>query len=150
MSHVRAFVVITSLTLAVLLLATCGAPTPILTPTPLPTSTSTPIPPTATATPEFTPTPAEEFHFSVPIVVEWHDRSDGQWWAEVGLTAWGGEGNYLYYVNYISEETEFFNGTFEIETLNCKAWWGTVIVISGDDVKKWEGRIPYPEPERCD
>ena len=106
--------------------------------------------PTATATPEFTPTPAEEFHFSVPIVVEWHDRSDGQWWAEVGLTAWGGEGNYRYYVNYISEETEFFNGTFEIETLNCKAWWGTVIVISGDEVKKWEGRIPYPEPERCD
>jgi hypothetical protein len=68
----------------------------------------------------------------------------------VGLTAWGGEGNYRYYLNYISDETEFLNGTFEIEAANCKAWWGTVIVTSGDEVKKWEGRIPYPEPERCD
>ena len=109
----------------------------------------TPTPP-PTETPTVTPTPAESFHFSVPIVVEWYDKSDGKWWAEIGLTAWGGDGNYRYYLNYVSEETEFFSGTFEIEALNCSAWWGTVIVTSGDEVKRWEGRIAYPEPERCD
>jgi len=94
-------------------------------------------------------TPAEPFHFSVPFVVEWRDTRDGRWWAEVGLTAWGGQGNYRYYLNYISEETEFFNGTFEIRSLNCRGWWGTVIVTSCEEVQRWEGKIPYPELEQC-
>jgi len=115
------------------------------TPTPRPTATST-----TTPTPKFTPTPKEPFHFSVPFVVDWHDTHKGKWWAEIGLTAWGGEGDYHYYLNYISEKTEFFNGTFEIEVKDCRAWWGTVIVTSGDEKKRWEGRIPYPEPEQCD
>jgi hypothetical protein len=85
----------------------------------------------------------------VPFVVDWHDTTEGRWWAEVGLTAWGGAGNYHYYLNYISGETEFFNGTFEIESIHCKAWWGTVIVTSGEEVLRWEGKIPYPELERC-
>ena len=115
-------------------------------PTPTPRPTETPQP---TETPTATPTPAEPFHFSVPFVVDWHDTPEGKWWAEIGLTAWGGQGNYRYYLNYISEETEFFNGTFEIESLHCRGWWGTVIVTSGEEVQRWEGKIPYPEPERC-
>ncbi|HUX77970.1 MAG TPA: protein kinase [Anaerolineae bacterium] len=105
--------------------------------------------PRPTETPTTTPTPAESFHFSVPFVVDWHDTPEGKWWAEVGLTAWGGHGNYRYYLNYISTETEFFNGTFEIDPIHCKAWWGTVIVTSGEEVLRWEGKIPYPELERC-
>jgi len=135
----------------------CGDGTPIgeeleiscrVGPTPTPPPTSTPIV-TATATPAFTPTPTEPLHFSVPIVVDWHHTPDGKWWAQVGLTAWGGDGNYRYYLNGISDETEFFNGTFEIEWGTCSDWWGTVIVTSGDEVARWEGRIEYPDPDRC-
>jgi len=115
------------------------------TPTPRPTAT-----PTATSTPEFTPTPTEPLHFSVPIVVEWNGQSDGTWWAQVGLTAWGGDGNYRYYLNSISEENEFFNGAFEIESRTCIGWWGTVIVTSADEVAKWEGKIEYPDLSDCE
>jgi tRNA A-37 threonylcarbamoyl transferase component Bud32 len=116
-------------------------------PTPMPRPTATP---TATLTPEFTLTPAESFHFSDPIVVRWHDIPGGKWWAEVGLTAWGGDGNYRYYLNTISEKTEFFNGTFEIECRQCRSWWGTVIVTSAGQVERWKGEIPYPDPSRCE
>nr|HID13905.1 hypothetical protein [Anaerolineae bacterium] len=109
------------------------------TPTPRPTATPTAIP-----TPEFTPTPMEPLHFSVPIIVDWRNIPDGKWWARVGLTAWGGDGNYRYYLNIVSEETEFFDGTFEIEYQRCKAWWGTVIVTSAGQEARWEGAIPYP------
>lgn len=114
------------------------------TPTPRPTS-----PPTATPTPKFTPTSTEPLHFSVPIVVKWDNTDDGKWWAQIGLTAWGGVGDYHYYLNYISEETEFFNGTFEIESAQCRGWWGTVIVTSGQEEARWEGRIDYPETDKC-
>jgi len=124
------------------LMATCRVGS---TPTPRPTAT-----PTATPTPEFTPTPTEPFHFSVPIVVTWREiPGQGKWEAQVGLTAWGGEGNYRYYLNYISDETEFFNGSFDIEATNCKSWWGTVIVTSGEEVQEWEGEISYPDPDQC-
>jgi hypothetical protein len=112
------------------------------------TPTPRPITPTATSTPESPPTPTEPLHFSVPIVVSW-ENFDGKWRADVGLTAWGGTGEYRYYENYVSEETEFFNGTFEIESEKCRAWWGTVIVTSGDEESRWEGKIPYPEIEDC-
>jgi len=115
-------------------------------PTPTPTPTATP---TSTATPAFTPTPAEPLHFSVPIVVKWHNTPDGKWWAQIGLTAWGGSGNYRYYLNGISAETKFFNGTYEIEAQRCKSWWGTVIVVSGNEVARWEGQIFYPDPSDC-
>jgi hypothetical protein len=114
------------------------------TPTPRPTAM-----PTATATPEFTPTPTEPLHFSVPIVVEWDEQRDGTWWGQVGLTAWGGDGTYRYYLNSISEENEFFNGTFRIESRTCMGWWGTVIVTSADEVAKWEGKVEYPDPTDC-
>jgi hypothetical protein len=110
-------------------------------------ATPTPI---ATSTPEFTPTPTEPLHFSVPIVVEWHDQRDGTWWAQVGLTAWGEDGNYRYYLNSISEENEFFDGTFEIESRVCRAWWGTVLVTSAGEVAKWEGKIEYPDSSECE
>jgi len=114
-------------------------------PTPRPTTTST-----ATSTPEFTPTPIEPLHFSAPVVVDWHNIPENKWWAQVGLTAWGGDGNYRYYLNIVSDETEFFNGTFEIEWQRCKSWWGTVIVRSGDGQEaRWEGAIPYPDPDTC-
>ena len=116
-------------------------------PTPIPQPTATP---TITATPTLTPTPSEPLHFSVPIVVDWHDTQDGKWQAEVGLTAWGGDGDYRYYLNYKSPETEFFYGTFELEANVCTAWWGTVIVTSGEEEQRWEGKIEYPEPEDCD
>jgi hypothetical protein len=114
-----------------------------------PTPTPRPVTPTATSTPESSPTPTEALHFSVPIVVDWEDLPDGKWRAQIGLTAWGGAGDYRYYLNYVSEESEFFNGTFEIESERCRAWWGTVIVTSGDEESRWEGKIPYPDPEHC-
>jgi tRNA A-37 threonylcarbamoyl transferase component Bud32 len=106
--------------------------------------------PRPTASPTVVPTPTEPLRFSVPIVVKWHNVAGGKWWAEVGLTAWGGDGNYRYYLNAISDETEFFNGTFEIEYLQCRSWWGTVIVTSAGQEKRWEGKIPYPDPSRCE
>ena len=115
------------------------------TPTPRPTAT-----PTATATPEFTPTPSEFLHFSVPLVTDWHDTQDGKWWAEVGLTAWGGDGTYRYYLNYVSPETEFFYGVYEITANVCTSWWGTVIVTSGDEEQRWGGKIAYPDPKKCE
>ncbi len=114
------------------------------TPTPRPTDTPTPTP-----TPVASPTPSEPLHFSVPTVVEWHTLPNGNWWARAGITAWGGTGEYRYYLNVISDETEFFNGTFEIEWGHCQAWWGSIYVVSGDETAKWEGNIPYPDPSRC-
>jgi len=115
------------------------------TPTPRPTET-----PTAISTPALTPTPTEPLHFSVPIVVQWDTTPDGKWWAQIGLTAWGGSGNYRYYLNGISAETEFFNGTFRIEAQRCKGWWGTVIVVSGDQIARWRGEIAYPNSDKCE
>jgi hypothetical protein len=104
----------------------------------------------ATPTPEFTPTRREPFHFSVPVIVEWRHLPGDTWWAQVGLTAWGGEGNYRYYRENIHEDNEFFNGTFEIEAQVCRAWFGTVIVTSGDEVKEREVWIEYPDADKCD
>jgi serine/threonine-protein kinase len=115
--------------------------TPTPRPTPLPTATSTP---TATVTPAVPPTPSEPLHFSVPVVVSCQDQPGGTWIGQIGLTAWGGTGEYQYYVNEISSETEFFNGTFEIEWQQGKNWQGTVIVVSGEEVERWKGAIPYP------
>jgi hypothetical protein len=110
------------------------------TPTPMPTATPTPTP-----TPEFTPTPMEPLHFSVPIIVDWHGIPDGKYWARAALTAWGGDGNYRYFLNYVSAETEFFNGTFEYEAQTGRDWIGTVIVQSGDGQEAtWQGILPYP------
>ncbi|MCK4314252.1 MAG: protein kinase [Anaerolineae bacterium] len=109
------------------------------TPTPRPTAT-----PTATPTPELTPTPMVPLHFSVPVIVDWHNIPDDRWWAQIGLTAEGGDGNYRYYLNEISEETEFLSGTFEYEGRRCAPWVGTVIVISAGEEKRWTGRIHYP------
>ena len=109
------------------------------TPTPRPTAT-----PTTTLTPEFTPTPMGPLRFSVPVIVDWHNIPDDRWWAQIGLTAEGGDGNYRYYLNEISEETEFLNGTFEYEGRRCAPWVGTVIVISAGEEKIWTGQIHYP------
>jgi hypothetical protein len=111
-------------------------------PTPTPTPTATPTP---TPTPEFSPTPMEPLHFSVPIIVDWHGIPDGKYWARAALTAGGGDGNYRYFQNYVSAETEFFNGTFEYEAQTGQGWVVTVIVQSGDGQEKiWKGIIPYP------
>ena len=100
--------------------------------------------PTATPTPEFTPTPMVPLHFSVPVIVDWDNIPDDRWWAQIGLTAEGGDGNYRYYLNEISEETEFLSGTFEYEGRRCAPWVGTVIVMSAGEEKRWTGRILYP------
>ncbi len=110
------------------------------TPTPRPTTTLT-----ATPTPELTPTSMVPLHFSVPVIVGWDNIPDDRWWAQMGLTAGGGDGNYRYYLNEISEDTEFFNGTFEYEGRRCKPWQGTVIVTSAGEEKRWMGWIPYPD-----
>ena len=116
------------------------------TPTPRPTATST-----ATPTPEVSPTPMETLHFSVPFIVEWHDIPGGEWWAQVGLTAWGGDGSYRYYLSSVSEENEFFYGAYEFQAQLCKSWIGTVIVQSGDGQEAaWKGLLPYPDPKKCE
>ena len=63
------------------------------------------------------------------------------------MTAWGGlgEGSYRYYQNYVSDETEFFNGTFEFEWETGDSWSGTVIVTSGEEQVRWRGSLPMPE-----
>jgi hypothetical protein len=111
-----------------------------------PTPTFTPSPTTtATLTPTLVVT--KPLEFSVPVVVDCHETQTGRWWGQIGLTAWGGIGTYRYYLNYISDETEFFNGTFEIEYETGEPWLGTVIVLSGDEVRNWAGEIE--PPERC-
>jgi hypothetical protein len=80
----------------------------------------------------------------VPVIVDWDNIPDDRWWAQIGLTAGGGDGNYRYYLNEISEETEFLNGTFEYEGRRCAPWVGTVIVISAGEEKRWTGQIHYP------
>ncbi len=110
------------------------------TPTPPPTAT-----PTATPTPLFTATPMEPLRFSVPIITSWQDLPGGRWRAQVGLKAWGGDGQYRYYLNVVSPETEFFNGTFEFEAQRCANWIGTVIVRSGNgEEARWSGVLAYP------
>jgi serine/threonine protein kinase len=116
--------------------------TPTPRPTALPTATSTP---TATVTPAASPTPSEPLHFSVPVIVNCEDIPGGKWRGQIGLTAWGGTGEYEYYVNEISPETEFFNGTFEVEWQQGADWQGTVIVVSGEEVERWKGALPYPD-----
>jgi hypothetical protein len=109
------------------------------TPTPRPTATDTPTP-----TPEASPTPQEPLHFSVPVLVGWEDIDGNQWRGTVGLTAWGGTGEYQYYVNGIAPENEFFNGSFDFQAQRCRGWVGTIIVVSGDEEQRWQGVFNYP------
>jgi len=112
---------------------------------PPPTPTPTPSPsPTAEERPTVTLPPSEPLHFSVPVIVACRELEGGKWWARVGLTAYGGYGDYHYYQNYVSPETEFFNGTFEFEWEKGKAWFGTVIVTSGDLQARWRGSLSQP------
>lgn len=118
------------------------SPFPTFTPKPVATSAFTP---SATATAPLEPTqvstPTEELHFSVPIIMDCRKIENGRWWARVALTAWGGVGDYHYYQNVVSPETEFFNGVYEFEWMQDQPWFGTVIVTSGDEEARWVGAL---------
>lgn len=110
---------------------------PTFTPAPITTITETPAPTTPlTALP--------------PTLREWTENLQAQvWQGELALSAEGGSGNYRFYRDAIRADTEILNATLCFEWRRCADFPLTLIVVSGEEIERWQGSIPYPAPERC-
>ncbi len=109
------------------------------TPTPTPRVTG------ATATPTVPP-----LALAAPVLATWsEDAVSGIWSGTVVAQATGGVGNYRYYRQTIREDTLFPDGQFTVEERRCQAVAVTILVVSGQEVARWEGWIDYPAAENC-
>ncbi len=108
--------------------------------------TPTPLPPAEGAE----PTPSPQLTVSDPELLDWHeDVTQGKWYATVRFQASGGTGVYRYYLSEVREENLSEDGTFSFEAPRCTGFPMTILVLSGEEVARWTGTIPYPAPERC-
>jgi hypothetical protein len=115
------------------------------TPTPRPSATATPTPtPTLEPTLVATATPAEPFHIDISGINNFEDLTDGTWRADIYIHAYGGTGEYRYYLNGVDPANELESPAFEIRAQQCKAWVGTVIVVSGDEQIQEKRFFDYP------
>ena len=106
-------------------------------------ATATPPPVTATLAPE-------SLSLSEPELVTWdEDVAAGRWSGTVRFAAEGGTGSYRYYRTEISEDTLLPDNELHIEGPRCRNIPLSIWVLSGDEVRQWEGVIPYPAPDRC-
>jgi serine/threonine-protein kinase len=110
-------------------------------------------PPTATtelASPETTSTPVEPLAVSAPTLIQWEiDEQQDLWYGTLELGAEGGTGEYQFYQEAIREETALSGDIFEFSWRRCEDFPLQLIVVSGDEVERWQGTIAYPEPETC-
>lgn len=110
---------------------------PTFTPAPLPLITETPI-------------PVEPLTALPPTLRGWTENLQEQvWQGELSLAAEGGSGTYRFYRDAIRADTEIPNATLRFEWRRCTDFPLTLIVVSGEEIERWQGSIPYPAPERC-
>ncbi len=108
--------------------------------------TPTPFPPARGAEPTSTP----QLTISDPELLDWHeDMTQGKWYATVRFRASGGTGVYRYYLSEMREDNLSKDGIFSFEAPRCAEFPMTILVLSGEDVARWTGTIPYPAPEQC-
>ncbi|HOT91301.1 MAG TPA: protein kinase [Anaerolineae bacterium] len=116
-----------------------------------PTPTPTPRGQRATATPLPTPTPTlPPLVLAAPTLSLWsEDVASGIWRGTFVLQADGGTGNYRYYLQAVREDTLLPDGQLTIEGRRCQNVPVTIMVVSGQQVARWEGWIAYPAAEKC-
>ena len=97
-----------------------------------------------------TPVPTEQLAVLTPILREWTETLPAQMWqGTLSLAAEGGSGNYRFYRDMIRADTEIQDATLRFEWRHCTDFPLTLIVVSGEEIERWQGSIPYPAPERC-
>ena len=105
--------------------------------------------------PPFTPTPQATFTATnvvqppltmlEPQLLSWQDDpSTNQWEGVLRLTAEGGSGTYLFYLDHVAAGQEIRDGLLHFRWTRCQPYPLRVIVISGDESLSWEEEIPYP------
>jgi serine/threonine protein kinase len=109
--------------------------------------------PTPTPTPELAATeePVQDpLAIEAPVLVTWgEDKIGDTWYGTLNLQATGGTGRYRYYRGEISEDTLLPEGDLSFQTRRCEDLQLEIWVLSGDEILRWEGVIPYPNPEGC-
>lgn len=114
----------------------------------LPTYTPTPL---AGPEPTATPTPFLPLTLSEPQLLEWQVDEDRELWTgKFSLVASGGTEEYRFYQDVIREDTELVDGAMTFTWQRCENYPLVIIVVSGEEVTRWEGSIPYPAPEQCE
>ncbi len=73
----------------------------------------------------------------------------GIWQGTLTLTATGGTGDYRYYRGVVAETTWVPDGQLDFEGVRCADSPLVIWVLSGDDVVRWDGLIPYPDSAQC-
>jgi len=127
------------------------------TPTPWPTATPKPtVTATATPTPLYSPTPMEPLRIDSAGIVHgtFHKLASGEWEADIYVVARGGDGQYRFYRDVISPDTEFFAPNPSepwVGVLHgarwtvCKDMWISFWVTSAGAQAHRDYIIPYPE-----
>ena len=114
----------------------------------LPTYTPTPL---AGTEPTATPTPLLPLTLSEPQLLEWQvDGEQNLWTGNLCLMASGGTEEYRFYQDVIREDTELVDGVMTFTWQRCENYPLVIIAVSGEEVTRWEGSIPYPAPEQCE
>jgi serine/threonine protein kinase len=85
-----------------------------------------------------------------PILVRWEDQqAQDRWTAIVELAAEGGSGAYRFYQDKLSARTEILDGRIEVVGRRCESVTLSVWILSGNQNVYWQGKVPFPAPERC-
>ncbi|MCD6344011.1 MAG: protein kinase [Anaerolineae bacterium] len=114
----------------------------------LPTYTPTPLAGTELTA---TPTPCLPLTLSEPQLLEWQvDGEQNLWTGNLALVASGGTEEYRFYQDVIREDTELVDGAMTFTWQRCENYPLVIIVVSGEEVTRWEGSIPYPAPKQCE
>jgi serine/threonine-protein kinase len=110
-------------------------------------TTPTPSPEAESTT---TPLPVEPLTLTEPELLAWSlDEEQDLWTGEVAIEATGGTGEYRFYRESISADTEIEDGTASFTWEACRDLPLRIIVTSGEEVEVWEGTVPFPDPEAC-
>ncbi len=112
--------------------------------------TPTPTPRATRATATATPTSSPPLVLVAPLLSTWReDAVSGVWSGTVVAQATGGIGNYRYYQQVVREDTLLPDGQLTVEGRRCQPVPVTILVVSGQQVARWEGWIAYPAAENC-
>jgi serine/threonine protein kinase len=85
-----------------------------------------------------------------PILVRWEDQpAQDRWTAIVELAAEGGTGAYRFYQGKLTARTEILDGRIAVVGRRCESVTLNVWILSGNQNVYWQGKVPFPAPERC-
>lgn len=111
--------------------------------------TITPIP-TLVEEETVTPTPQVALNMETPELLNWEINEEQETWSgTLALAATGGTGEYHFYRDIISEDTEIHAVRIEFSWRQCIPLPLKIILVSGEETLIWEEQIPYPAPEQC-